>query len=469
MKAKLFHVSAIVLVLVTLAACAAPAAAPPTPTLAPPADAALVIKALVDALNAGDVEAAVAFYADDALRTQQPPPAGQSGVWTGKEQVRGFVKGLVADHFKVELSNLKAAGDKITYTCTFSTDTYRKLGVAPLVAVEEAMLEKGKIKSQTVTVTPESVAKIQAALAAAQAKAATPTPTPPSAAAIKPIQIPQASIRVGNLDRTYLYYIPANFPRNAPLLFAFHGSTFDGEGMRAYTGYEFESLADQHGFIVVYPNGYQNSWNDCRKTSTLPAKVQNMDDVGFVRALIARFQTDYGINTSQVFAMGYSNGGYMSYRLALELPEDITAIAVVASSLPTEDSSECRALEKPIPVLIMNGTGDFLNPYNGGPGKFGAVRSLQASAEYFAKLNGQTSLPRTTRLPHQNPSDPTFVDRTIWNDAGKPEVVLITIDGGGHVVPQSKYAWPSDYGRVTKDLEGPVEIWNFFSRQRPLK
>jgi polyhydroxybutyrate depolymerase len=433
----------------------------PTPMSTPPADPALVIKALVDALNTGDVEAAIAFYADDALRTQQPPPAGQSGIWTGKEQVRGFVKGLVADHFSVELSNLKAAGDKITYTCTFSTDTYRKLGIAPLVAVEEAVLDKSKIKSQPVTITPESVAKIQAALAAAQAKTATPTSVPSAT-------IQQATIRVGNLDRTYLYYAPANLSPGAPLLFAFHGSTIDGEMMRAYTGYEFESLADQHGFIVVYPNGYENSWNDCRKASTLPAKTQSMDDKGFVRALIARFHTDYGINTSQVFAMGYSNGGYMSYRLALELPEDITAIAVVASSLPTEDSSDCRAAGKPIPVLIMNGTGDFLNPYNGGPGKFGAVRSLQASAEYFAKLNGQTNSPKTTRLPHPNPSDPTFVDRTIWNDAGKPEVVLITIDGGGHVVPQSKYAWPSDYGRVTKDLEGPVEIWDF-SRQRSLK
>jgi polyhydroxybutyrate depolymerase len=74
-----------------------------------------------------------------------------------------------------------------------------------------------------------------------------------------------------------------------------------------------------------------------------------------------------------------------------------------------------------------------------------------------------------SRLPHQDPSDPTFVDRMVWNDASKSEVVLITIDGGGHVVPQSKYAWESGYGQVTKDLEGPVEIWNFFSRQRPLK
>ena len=117
----------------------------------------------------------------------------------------------------------------------------------------------------------------------------------------------------------------------------------------------------------------------------------------------------------------------------------------------------------------MNGTDDFLNPQNGGPSKFGNVRSFQESAEYFAELNGQTSPPKTTRLPHQDASDPTFVDRTVWNDGGKPEVVLIKIDGGGHVVPQSKSPWPSDYGAVTRDFEGPVEIWDFFARQQPLK
>jgi len=151
-----------------------PPTQPPAPTPVPTADPASVIKALADALNAGNVDAAVAFYTDDATQTQQPPPAGQSGVRTGKEQIRGFVKGLVADHFSGELSNLKVAGDKITFTSTFSTDTYRKLGIAPLVTVEEAVFEGGKIKSQTVNVTPESLAKIQAAMAAAQANSAPP-------------------------------------------------------------------------------------------------------------------------------------------------------------------------------------------------------------------------------------------------------------------------------------------------------
>jgi polyhydroxybutyrate depolymerase len=134
----------------------------------------------------------------------------------------------------------------------------------------------------------------------------------------------------------------------------------------------------------------------------------------------------------------------------------------------------CRFSGKAIPVLIMNGTGDPYQPYNGGlhtvfGTQLSPVLSTRASAEYFAKLNGQISPPKTTRLPHQNPSDPTSVDRTVWNDAGKPEVVLVTINEGGHLLPQSKGAWPANYGRTTFDVDGPAEIWEFFARQRPLK
>lgn len=310
MKKQPFYVGALVLALIALVACAAPTPVPPTPTAIPPTatpvptpDPTAVIKSLVDALNAGNVDASMAFCADDALRTQQPPPTGQSGTWSGKEQIRSVFKGMIADHFSVELSNLKVTGDKTTYTCTFATDTYRKLGVAPLVALEEAVIEGGKIKSQKVTITPESLAKIQAATAA-QAKTATPTAIPPTSAPIPPTPTPravsQATIRVGNLDRTYLYYVPANLPRNAPLVLVFHGYGYGAEDMRRYTGSEFETLADRNGFVVVYPNGYQRSWNECRKTTPFAAQRENIDDVGFVRALIQRFRADYGINTTQI-------------------------------------------------------------------------------------------------------------------------------------------------------------------------
>jgi polyhydroxybutyrate depolymerase len=313
-----------------------------------------------------------------------------------------------------------------------------------------------------------AIVVVLVALSACAAPAAvppttTPAPVPPSAQTGAPRTLPQATIRVGDLDRTYLYYVPANLPRNAPLVFVFHGLGYDALTMRAYTGYEFESLADQNGFVVVYPDGYQNSWNDCRKPLPFPSRQQNIDDVEFVRALIARFRADYGINSSQVFATGHSMGGQLAFRLAFEIPDEIAAIAAVASSLAVEDGLDCHISGEAIPVLIMNGTSDPFMSYGGGLHTlFGtqmpAFRSTLASAEYFAKLNGQTSPPKTTRLPHENPSDPTYVDRTVWNDTGKPEVVLVTINGGGHLLPQSKYPWPNDYGVVTSDLEGPVEI-----------
>jgi polyhydroxybutyrate depolymerase len=328
-----------------------------------------------------------------------------------------------------------------------------------------------------------------------------PTPIPPTPTAIPPTSAPTsvpltptvlpgittqtptrvptlasasqvASIRVGDLERTYVYYVPVSLPRNAPLLLVFHGRGMNADMMRGWAGYQFDRLADKNRFVVVYLDGYQQTWNDCGK-SDLPAKTQNIDDVGFVRALIARVHADYGINPSQVFAMGYSNGGFMVFRLALELPDEITAVAAVAANLATDDNSDCRASGKPIPVLIMNGTSDPNVPYNGGVVLLSkvavTVRSTQESAEYFAKLNGQVNPPKTTCLPHQDVSDPTSVDRTVWNDPGKPEVVLVTINEGGHVVPQSQFIASSSFGRTTKDLDGPVEIWNFFSRQPPQK
>ncbi len=289
-----------------------------------------------------------------------------------------------------------------------------------------------------------------------------PTPTPRS--------LPQATIRLGNLDRTYLYYVPANLPRNAPLIFVFHMNHQDAERIRSATEYAFEMLADQKGFIAVYPNGYSHNWNDCRKYDSVRQVAPNLDDVDFIRVLIARFRADYDINPSRVFAMGLSIGGQMALRLALELPDEITAVAAVAASLPSENNTVCRASGKPISVLMMNGTSDSFVPYQGNPLVY---LSARASSEYFAKLNGQTSPPKTTRLPHRDPSDPTSVDRTVWNDAGKPEVVLVTVNGGGHTLPIAKFSTVSimgvQLGQATGDLDGPAEIWEFFARQRPSK
>ncbi|MEP7286392.1 MAG: PHB depolymerase family esterase [Chloroflexota bacterium] len=294
-------------------------------------------------------------------------------------------------------------------------------------------------------------------------------------------QLPQTSatvqngnIQVGTLNRTYLYYIPANLPAHAPLLFVFHGSLQDSAGMRVSTAYEFEMLADTNKFIVVYPDGYMGNWDDCRSQANYPAHTQHIDDEGLVKALIAHFQTTNAIDSTHVFAMGYSNGGQMANRLAVEMPGVIAAVATVASNLPTVDNNDCQLSGKPIPALIMAGTRDPISPFDGGIVSLfgfqprGSVISSPATVQYFANLAGYTTAPEPTILPHQATSGSTLVSVIDYQAAGKPEVEGYTINGGGHVVPQPTYTFPRLLGSTTHDVDAPAVIWAFFARQSPL-
>ncbi len=263
-------------------------------------------------------------------------------------------------------------------------------------------------------------------------------------------ELPMATIRVGRLARTFAYYIPPQLPPNAPVVLVFHGSGMTGEGMRSATERSFDQLADRKGFLLVYPNGYQNTWNDCRKAVNLPAKIDGVDDVSFVRALIAQLRADYSIDPARVYAMGFSNGAHFVYRLAVEAPDALAAVAAISANFSTDENSDCRPVGKPIPIMILLGTADPLNPYHGGLAYRGAtVRSAEATAEYFARLNGQTQPPRTTHLE----TTPLTVDRLVWDAPGKPEVVLVSINGGVHEVPRFSF------------LDGPAEIWDFFAAQ----
>lgn len=289
-----------------------------------------------------------------------------------------------------------------------------------------------------------------------------------AATATKTPRILHGVINVEGLDRTYLYYLPQNLPSNAPVVFVLHGSTENGREMRSVTGYGFERQADEHGFIVVYPDGYHRHWNDCRKAASYAAKKKNIDDEEFILALINYFHVAFNADTGRVFTMGYSNGGQMAYRLALEMPERITAVAAVAANLPTSDNCDCYQGNHPVPVMIMNGTRDPINPYKGGSvtifgfGNRGTVLSSRKTAEYFAKLNQQDGPPKIA-------SPARSVERMDWNAPGKPEVVLESIKGGGHVVPQPYHRALLLLGRTVRTINGPAEIWNFFARQTPLQ
>lgn len=297
----------------------------------------------------------------------------------------------------------------------------------------------------------------------------TPEPPPPHTSA----QAQKGSIEVDGMARTYLSYVPADLPENAPLLIVFHGSLQDSAAMRLSTGYEFETLADAHHFAVVYPDGYKGNWDDCRLHADYPARAEHIDDEGLVRALIAHFQEANRIDPKRVFVMGYSNGGHMAMRLAVETPDLIAGAALVSASLPTEDNNDCTRSGQPVPVLVMAGTDDPINPFGGGVVSLfgfqprGTVISPTATAQYFAGLAGYTDAPQPTTLPHQPDSGDTAVQVIDYRAEGKPEVIEYIISGGGHVVPQPVVQAQRILGKMTHDVDAPAVIWDFFARQKP--
>jgi polyhydroxybutyrate depolymerase len=307
---------------------------------------------------------------------------------------------------------------------------------------------------------------------------------------------------IAGRQRSFLLYVPKNLKPGAPLLLVIHGGSQEGRDVRIATGFEFDMLADANGFVLVYPDGIDQGWSTCRKTPIRRGRPTNIDDVAFIEAIVADQAVIHGIDRKRVFLAGHSNGGAMSYRLALEHPEEFAGIAAISSSLPSQSDMSCKPRNMPIPVMIMNGTADPVNPYAGGTGaarnagadpvgqtlgvtgggmsdnmqlyrgasvsivaaRRGPVMSTEETARYWAKVNGQSGPPERTTLPHLKATDPTSVEVVSWTEPGKAPVLLYSIVGGGHVVPQGYFHYPSNVGRQTEDIDAPVVIWDFFSK-----
>jgi len=280
------------------------------------------------------------------------------------------------------------------------------------------------------------------------------------------------TIKVGHRERSYLAYVPANLPRGSPLLVVLHGSAMDGATMRRWTGYEFDRLADRDGFAVLYPDGYKKNWNDCRRNATYSARLENVDDLGFFRLLIDRFVSEKGVDPRQVFVFGYSSGGQMAHRLAIEASDTVAAVATAGANLPTPDNFLCASDGRTARVMLVSGTDDPIVPLHGGEvSLFGfasrgmALSSIATAAE-LARRNGISGAPLVTRLPSQNPSDRTSVERFVWSNGQEPTVALYMVHGGGHVVPQPAFRFPRLLGPTTANLNAPSEAVTFFRLRR---
>ena len=248
-----------------------------------------------------------------------------------------------------------------------------------------------------------------------------------------------ATLQNDGRTRQYRLYVPSTYDANkpTPLILNFHGFTNNIEIQ--YNQSNFQRLAEENQFIFVTPQGLGGFFAGWAINNSFGG---NADDLGFSDALIDRIQSEYNINEKRIYATGFSNGGFFSYRLACELSPRIAAVASVAGSMTRGwiDSGQCRP-QHPTAVLQITGTRDNVIAISGN----NTNEPIQDVMEYWADVNNADSTPDVIQLGGGS-------TRSIWNNGDNGVTAeFIRVQGKGH-------SW------IGGNVNTSQEIWNFFSR-----
>ena len=270
----------------------------------------------------------------------------------------------------------------------------------------------------------------------------------------------QRSISFDGLERTYNFHMPIEYDpsQKIPIVLVFHGFGLDAEEMMRITG--FNDMADEEGFVVVYPNGTgeKKSWNGGECCGE--AAVKNINDVGFVGALITDLDSIINADLDRIYATGFSNGAIFAYRLACELANQIAAIGPVAATQALQDVQSCTP-QRAIPIIHFHGTNDKLNPYNGGTIRSGVeFISVKDAQNFWVEINN-CSTP-----PDQIESGNISLDLYANCSQGSSLEFYSIIDG--------EHAWPGgeavtgEIGQPNMEISATELMWEFF-RFHPLR
>ena len=262
----------------------------------------------------------------------------------------------------------------------------------------------------------------------------------------------KGSIKHDGRKRTYLLHIPDSYTGSTPvsLVIALHGGVGSARNIEEQSG--LTALSDQEGFLLCSPNGYKRTWNGggcCGK-----AQKKDIDDVGFISALIDHLVSNYNIDPKRVYLTGMSNGAFMCYRAACEIPHKIAAIAPVAGTMFT---SPCAPTEE-VSVIHFHSYNDGSIPYQGGVGNGISDHynsPLDSVLNAWSAHNGCTTIDSLAY-------DGNDYDWRIWrNGVNGSEVQLYITHDGGH-------SWPMGT-RPTSGSDDPSQavnanalMWAFF-------
>ena len=284
-------------------------------------------------------------------------------------------------------------------------------------------------------------------------------------------------------ERQYLEYVPASYSEAeaAPVLFMLHGMGDDINNFFQAT--QIKNVADQQGWIVVCPQAldfnYENAllggsydfgtcWNVGSTVSVsfemygFPLSFdvtvnENVDDEGFLMATLSTLEEEYNVDQNKIFFAGFSLGGFMSHRMAIQHGDIVNAIAAV-SGVIGNDLTTLTPVDN-VNVLQIFGTSDEMITYDNAMislqslGYYNLGMPVEETVEYWRAFNQCDATPIVEQYPDTHNDGLTFEMYRYLNGTNNSRVAFIKVYNGTHT-------WYSGYNH---DIDYNTEIVNFFN------
>jgi len=265
-------------------------------------------------------------------------------------------------------------------------------------------------------------------------------------------------INIDGKTREYYISLPKNTSKPVPLIINFHGFLDRAINQREFS--QMDNYAHQNGVGVVYPEGIKRSWNVGK------AIYNNENDIIFVNALIDSVLTKYNIDSDQIYACGFSNGGTFSYELMCSLSNKIAAFGSVGGNFSINENRLCN-INREIPLIHIHGTKDRLQKYNISDGEF---LSTIESVNYWAKYN-QLDKMNVENIEDVLKKDGTTVEKyTFYKNNSNTEVIHLKVINGGHLWLGSptgdRFLERLLFGRNNHEINSSKELVDFFLKYK---